>query len=214
MSGASALLLAGLLGGALWAAENSAFSPSKTGDSWVYDTYKKDSKERFEMKVSIEGPWKDDELSGQIMRQKDKRGTMREFLLENEKGIFIHKLGLSKSYTPEIFTRFKPPVPKIIFPLTPGTKAHWEGRLKVATVNKPIIFDGEVVGWEDITVPAGKFHCIKLHYHEKRGDEVIDEDVWYAEGVGQVKYDGGQYVKELKSYSVGKREAVSGERPK
>ena len=51
-------------------------------------------------------------------------------------------------------------------------------------------------------VPAGKFHCIKLHYHEKRGDEVIDEDAWYAEGVGQVKYDGGQYVKELKTYQI------------
>ncbi len=67
-------------------------------------------------------------------------------------------------------------------------------------MNKPIIFDGEVTGWEDIEVPAGKYHCIKLHYHEKRGDDVIDEDAWYAEGVGQVKYDGGQYIKELKSY--------------
>jgi hypothetical protein len=70
-------------------------------------------------------------------------------------------------------------------------------------MDKPIIFDGEVLGWEDITVPAGKFHCIKLHYHEKRGGEIIDEEAWYAQGVGQVKYDGGQYVKELKSYKVG-----------
>jgi len=67
-------------------------------------------------------------------------------------------------------------------------------------VDKPIIFDGEVVGFEDIEVPAGKFHCIKLHYHEKRGEDVIDETAWYAEGVGQVKYDGGEYVKELKSF--------------
>ena len=94
-------------------------------------------------------------------------------------------------------------MPRVIYPLQPGTKVHWEGRLKVAWVDKPIIFDGEVVGFEEIDVPAGKFHCIKLHYHEKRGKEVIDEDAWYAEGVGQVKYDGGQYVKELKSYSRG-----------
>ena len=37
-------------------------------------------------------------------------------------------------------------------------------------------------------------------YH---ADEIIDEDAWYAEGVGQVKYDGGQYIKELKKYSHG-----------
>ena len=154
------------------------------------------------MKVVMQGPWKDGDSSGMIMTQKDQRGSMRQFLLKNEKGLFIHKLGLSKSYTPEVNTLFTPAVPMLIFPLAPGTKAHWEGRLKVAWVDKPIIFDGEVLGWNDVEVPAGKFHCIKLHYHEKRGDDVIDEDVWYAEGVGQVKYDGGQYVKELKSYKI------------
>ncbi len=156
------------------------------------------------MKVVIQGPWKEDDLSGMIMSQKDHRGTMREFLLRTDKGIFIQKLGLSKFYTPEVFTRFNPAVPKVIFPLTPGTKVHWEGRLKVTGImDKPIIFDGVVVGWEDIVVPAGKFHCFKLHYHEKRGNDIIDEDVWYAEGVGQVKYDGGQYVKELKNFRAG-----------
>jgi len=154
------------------------------------------------MKVTMQGPWQEGDSSGMIMAQKDKRGTMREFQTKNEKGFFIYKLALSKALTPEVNTRFTPPVPRVIFPLTPGTKVHWEGRLKVAWVNKPIIFDGEVVGWEDITVPAGKFHCIRLHYHEKRGEDIIDEDAWYAEGVGQVKYDGGQYVKELKESRV------------
>ena len=196
-----------------------AYFPWTQGDSWVYDTIKKGEKEPFEMKVVIEGPWGGREFAknlkdqgvvvenaslpgGMIMTQKDKRGTMREFLLRTKKGIFIQRLGLSKSFTPEVFTHFNPPVPRLIFPLEPGTKVHWEGRLKIAWVDKPILFDGEVMGWEDIEVPAGKFHCIKLHYHEKRGEEIIDENVWYAEGIGQVKYDGGQYIKELKSYKA------------
>ena len=155
------------------------------------------------MKVVIQGPWKEDDLSGVIMTQKDQRGKMRQFYVQNEKGIFLHKLGLSKTLTPEIYTRFTPAMPAVIFPLEPGTKVHWEGRLKVTGImNKPIVFDGEVVGWEEVEVPAGKFHCIKLHFHEKRGNDVIDEDAWYAEGVGQVKYDGGQYVKELKSSQI------------
>ena len=120
--------------------------------------------------------------------------------MKNEKGVFIQKLGVSKAYSPEVTTRFTPAVPRVIFPLTPGTKVHWEGHLKIAWVDKHILFDGAVVGWEDIEVPAGKFHCIKLHYHEKRDDEIIDENYWYAEGVGQVKYDGGTFRKELKSY--------------
>jgi hypothetical protein len=196
----SALLL---LGPILFAAQpaNEAFFPLQQGTEWVYKTLNKQKKDSFDMHVVIQEPWKDGDLSGTIMTQKDKRGTMRQFILVNDKGVFIHKLALSKTLTPEVDTRFTPAVPTLIFPLTPGTKVHWEGRLKVRMVmDKPIIFDGEVIGWDDIEVPAGKFHCIKLHYHEKRGNDVIDEDAWYAEGVGQVKYDGGQYVKELKSF--------------
>jgi len=180
---------------------NDAYFPLEKGDSWVYDTLNKKKNDHFDMKVVVEGPWEQGDSKGMIMKQKDQRGTMREFLMENEKGIFIFKLGLAKGYTPEVFTKFTPAVPRVIFPLTPGTNVHWEGRLKVAWVDKPIIFDGQVTGWEDIEVPAGKYHCIKLHYHEKRGEDIIDEDAWYAEGVGQVKYDGGQYVKELKSFT-------------
>ncbi len=184
---------------------NEAFFPTQQGTTWVYKTTQKEKKTVFDMNVAIEGPWKGTKGSGMIMTQKDKRGTMRQFLSENEKGVFIDKLALSKALTPEVNTRFTPAVPLLIFPLTPGTKVHWEGRLKVAWVDKPIIFDGEVTGWEDIEVPAGKYHCMKLHYHEKRGEDVIDENAWYAEGVGQVKYEGGQYIKELKSYSDGSR---------
>ncbi len=177
------------------------FFPLDSGFRWVYATTHKAKNEHFDMTVTVEGPWKEKGESGMILTQKDKRGRMREFLTQNENGFFIQSLGLSKSMTPEVTTRFTPPVPRVIFPLTPGTKVHWEGRLKIAWVDKPIVFDGEVVGFEDITVPAGTFHCIKLHYHQKRGDEVVDEDAWYAENVGQVKYNGGQYIKELKSFS-------------
>lgn len=159
--------------------------------------------QHFLMNVTVEGPWQSSSESGMILMQKDKRGTMREFLLTSPKGILIRKLGLSKAFTPEVFTQFDPAVPRVIFPLQPGTKVHWEGRLKVAWVNKPILFDGEVLGWEDVEVPAGHFHCIKLHYHQKRGEDIVEEDAWYADSVGQVKYNGGQYVKELISFKKG-----------
>jgi hypothetical protein len=185
------------------------FFPWAKGDTWTYQVTNKEKKETFEMTVTMDGPWEDkdkaESYSGEIMTQRDKRGQMREFLMANEKGIFIKRLGVKKSFTPESFVRFTPPVPRVIFPLEPGTKVHWEGRLKILTVNKPVLFDGTVVGWEEIEVPAGKFRCIKLHYDEMRGDEKIIEDAWYAEGVGQVKYDGGQYVKELKAYKTSTR---------
>ena len=184
------------------ALHNDSFFPWNVGDSWVYQTINKKTKDVFPMNVTIKETWKEGDQAGIIMVQKDKRGQMRQFMLKNEKGIFLEKLGLSKSFTPEVFTRFDSPVPAVIFPLIPGTKVHWEGRLHVLTVNQKIVYDGLVVGWEDVTVPAGNFHCIKIHFHEMRDKDVVDEDAWYAENVGQVKYDGGQYIKELKSFKV------------
>lgn len=179
------------------------YFPMATGDEWTYNVRHKKKSETFVMQVKIEGPWKDEGQSGMIMTQKDHRGTMREFLVKTDHGIFIHKIGLSKTLTPEVFSRFTPDVPRVIAPLTPGTTVQWEGRLKVRLImDKPIRFSGTVVGWEDVTVPAGTFHCIRLFYDEWQGDDHIQESAWYADGVGQVKYDGGQYVKELREFRV------------
>jgi len=87
------------------------FFPTDPGAEWVYKTTQKEKKTDFDMRVMIDGPWQDGDKSGVIMTQKDKRGTMRQFLLENEKGAFIDKLALSKALTPEVNTRFTPAVP-------------------------------------------------------------------------------------------------------
>ena len=116
------------LGSALWAAgpQDESFFPWTQKSEWVYSTLNKSEKDRFDMNVVMQEPWKDGDISGMVMTQKDKRGTMRQFLYKNEKGIFLQKLGLSKSYTPEVNTRFSPAVPMLIFPLVPGTKVHWD----------------------------------------------------------------------------------------
>src|SRR5689334_10353050 len=76
------------------------FFPTDQGSEWVYKTTQKEKKAAFDMRVVIEGTWKDGDRTGMIMTQKDKRGTMRQFLIENEKGVFIDKLALSKAMTP------------------------------------------------------------------------------------------------------------------
>src|SRR5450631_2941438 len=74
-------------------ASSSAFFPMQKGTQWVYNTIHKEDKKSFEMKVVIQDPWKEDGDSGMIMTQKDQRGTMRQFFLINDKGVFLHKLG-------------------------------------------------------------------------------------------------------------------------
>src|SRR5690348_8583989 len=75
---------------------DNAFFPWAKESRWVYAVTDKKKDKPFEMTVTMEDSWKDKDVSGMIMRQKDKRGIMREFLFKNEKGIFIDHLGLSK----------------------------------------------------------------------------------------------------------------------
>jgi len=84
-----------LLGTALQAAQapSDAFFPSEKGSRWVYDTFDKKTNKHFDMKVVVESASTAGGVAEMVLTQKDERGTMREFLLKNEKGIFIVKLG-------------------------------------------------------------------------------------------------------------------------
>ena len=107
-----------------------------------------------------------------------------------------------KAISPEVSAIHEPAIPLFPFTLKKGYKLHWEGKLKIAWVNKNIILDGEILWEEEITVPAGTFNCIKIHFHQERDKEITDEYAWYADGIGQVKYIGNVYVKELTSYDI------------
>src|SRR4051812_28426288 len=116
----AALLVAALTGPSAAAVNSDAYFPLQRGFTWEYNTVNKAKKDSFVMKVTVEGPWDENGQSGVILTQKDTRGKMRDFWTRGVKGVFITNLGLSKGYTPEVFTRFSPPVPRVIYPLEPG----------------------------------------------------------------------------------------------
>ncbi|MFH1380489.1 MAG: hypothetical protein ABII23_09455 [bacterium] len=176
------------------------YFPLTIGTTWEYHTYTKDNKESFMMKVIVEEP---EEYKGKIyhiLTQKDTRGQMRSFLEITEESINVKKTGVKKSFTPEVSAVHEPALPLFPFNLEKDHTFHWEGRLKIAFVNKDIILDGRIIGEEEIEVPAGRFTCIKIHFHQKRGEEITDEYAWYAPGAGQVKYIGSTYIKELSKF--------------
>lgn len=165
------------------------------------------------MRVWVEGPFKEAGHEGVILTQKDKRGKMRMFLTFDPTAVYNLKTGVSKAFTPEVFAKHRPPMPIFFTPLTPGRTVNWNGALKVAWVDKPVVLKAQVVGFETIRVPAGTFECVKLHFDERRGNEKIEEYAWYAKGVGQVRYEGGQYLKELKSFRAASAKAPPTPRP-
>jgi hypothetical protein len=191
--------------GKIAAAEPTGYDyyPLKQGDKWTYEVWQVDGKgKKFTQEVSIPGTDKYDDKEYVILKQKDTRGTIRSFCLKDATGVYWKKIGASKSYTPEVSSIFNPAIPILIFPLKAGSIWDWEGTLKIAFMNKKIKMHCEVVGEEEIEVPAGKFKCLKIHIHQQRNEEISDEYGWYAPGVGQIKYIGKELGKQLVSYSV------------
>ena len=174
------------------AAEPKSYYPLTPGSTWTYlITNHEDKDDTF------------DEATYDILKQKDKRGIVRSFVVSNDKGIFWKKIGASKSFTPEASSVFTPEIPIMIFPLNQGSKWDWEGNLKIAWINKHIKMHCEILSTADeIKVPAGTFKCVKIHIHQERDQEISDEYGWYAPGIGQIKYETKKTLKILKNYSV------------
>lgn len=180
------------------------YYPLAEGSRWVYAiTDFEAENETFEQVVTVEKPELFENKLHNILQQKDKRGSIRSFVLANELGIFWKKIGARKAFTPEAATVFTPELPIMQFPLTKGKTWDWEGSLKIAWINKKIKMHCQVVeDNEELTTPAGTFHCVKIYIHQIRDKEVSEEYGWYAPGVGQIKYQTKRTLKILKSYHI------------
>ena len=201
------LLLAAVAGLPLLPAQAASpgdYYPLTPGSTWTYlITNHEDKDDTFEQVATIDKPETYEKITYEILKQKDKRGIVRSFVLRNDKGVFWKKIGASKSFTPEAGSVFTPDLPIMVFPLAKGNKWDWEGTLKIAWINKHIKMHCEVLADNDeITVPAGTFKCLKIHIHQERDKEISDEYGWYAAGIGQIKYETKKTLKVLKSYNV------------
>ncbi|MBI5555662.1 MAG: hypothetical protein HY920_07440 [Elusimicrobia bacterium] len=189
---------------AAWGADKNDYYPLTTGSQWIYQIADYENKnDSFDQTATIEPAETYDKVTCSILKQKDKRGIVRAFVLKNSQGIFWKKISASKSFTPEASSVFIPELPIMMFPLNPGSAWDWEGKLKIAWINKNIKMRGEIVSTnEELIVPAGTFKCVKIYLHQIRDNEPSDEYAWYAPGVGQIKYQTRKTLKVLKSYNV------------
>jgi hypothetical protein len=97
---------------------------------------------------------------------------------------------------------YEPPRRYLSHPLAVGQKWEWTGKdpTQVERHEK-----SRVVGFENVTVPAGKFRAMKVVSEVSGGAIPLTKTCWYAPGVGLVKTanQGGQiqYGSELTDYS-------------
>lgn len=175
------------------------YFPLRVGDSWTYRGVDGDTE--YSIKV--------------ISEEKQADGTLR-YLVEKLAGAKIQTLFSktsdwvlmhSERYPDHegLRAKYEPARQYLQNPLVAGSKWEWNGKDYTQTEVRE---SNKVVGFENITVPAGKFRAMKV-VSEITGAGRMTKTYWYADGVGLVKTttDGGQikYGSELKDYSFKKK---------
>ena len=177
------------------------YFPLRVGDSW---TYRNTEAGGYTLKVLSEEPQK----GGQVRYVVELRS---EVIIQN---VFSKAGGWvlfhAESY-PEhegLKATYEPPKQYLPSPPVAGQKWEWTGKDPTQVERYE---SSRVVGFETVTVAAGKFRAMKV-ITEVGGDAApMTKTNWYADGVGLVKSttQGGQikYGSELTDYSFKKKSA-------
>jgi hypothetical protein len=192
-------LLAPLSHGKRSATPGADFFPLRIGDSW---TYRNTEEGGYTLKVLSEEP---------------QQGGPTRYVVELLPGTKILKtfsktkgwvLLHGESY-PEhegLQAAYEPPKQYLPNPLVRGQKWEWFGKDPTQVEHRE---SHQVVGFENVTVPAGKFHAAKIVSEITGASAPMTRTTWYAAGVGLVKSTtvGGQikYGSELTDYSFKKQ---------
>jgi hypothetical protein len=171
------------------------YFPLRIGDSW---TYRNTEEGGYTLKV--------------LSAQSQGGGPIR-YVVELRSGVVIQNvysktggwvLFHAESY-PEhegLEATYEPPKQYLPNPLVAGQTWEWSGKDPTQVEHHE---KSRVVGFENVTVVAGKFRAMKVVSEVSGGSAPIMKTCWYADGVGLVKSstEGGtlKYGSELTDYN-------------
>lgn len=176
------------------------YFPLRVGDSWNYRNT--DGESQYSLKVLSEEKQGD----GSIRYEMELLAgvQVRKFFSKPGGWVLLH----AERY-PEhegLEAKYEPAKQYLQNPLVPGFKWEWKG---TDYTNTEVRESSQVIGLEDVSVPAGKFRAMKIISKVTGGAAVMNKTYWYADGVGLVKTttDAGEikYGSELVDYSFKKK---------
>ncbi|MEY2561172.1 MAG: hypothetical protein QOG51_1587 [Verrucomicrobiota bacterium] len=184
------------------AAASADFFPLRVGDSWTYRNTSDSS--QYTLKV--------------LNEEKQADGSSR-YEMEMLAGVIVRKFFskpagwvlLHFERYPEhegLEAKYEPAKQYLQNPLVPGFKWGWKGKDYTQT---DVTENSQVIGFEKVSVPAGKFRAMKVVSQVTGGAAVMTKTYWYADGVGLVKTttEAGtiNYASELIDYSFKNKSA-------
>lgn len=124
-----------------------------------------------------------------IRIEKSPYGTSKEYLTIQPDGVYCRGREI-KFFIGGTSYWYKPPKPRIKWPLIVDTCWHWYGKKLVNDTSYDAIATISVIGVDTVDVPAGRFICIKLTDELRVSDGTHSRStIWLAPGVGVVKLE-------------------------
>jgi hypothetical protein len=173
----------------------------------------------FPLQVGYKWTYRNNEEGGytlSVVSEEPSQGGPARYVIELVSGVKVQRtyskidgwvLFHSENYLEHegLKTTYEPPRQYLPNPLVAGQKWEWGGKDPTQVEYRE---SSKTVGFEDVTVAAGKFHAMKV-VTEVSGASILKiRTNWYADGVGLVKSatEAGQtkYGSELTDYSFKK----------
>ncbi|MEN3370230.1 MAG: hypothetical protein V7609_2373 [Verrucomicrobiota bacterium] len=176
------------------------FFPLRVGDSWTYRN--SDGQSQYTLKVLSEEKQADSSIRSEMELLAGVQ--VRKFFSKPSGWVLLHMERYPEHEGLE--AKYEPPKQYLQNPLVPGFKWNWKGK---DTGNNEVTESSQVIGFEKVSVPAGKFRAMKIVSKVTGGAAVMTKTYWYADGVGLVKTttEAGEikYGSELVDYSFKKK---------
>ena len=175
------------------------YFPLRADDSWTYRNTSDDS--RYTLKVvSVE---KQEDGSTRYEVELLAGVQVRKFFSKPAGWVLLHAERYPEHEGLEV--KYEPPKQYLPNPLVPGFKWEWSGK---DYTQMEFTEKNRVVGFENVTVPAGKFRAMKVVSEVTGASSPKIKTDWYANGIGLVKTttEAGpyKYGSELVDYSFKK----------
>jgi hypothetical protein len=175
------------------------FFPLRVGDSW---TYRNTEEGGYTLKVVSEEPQQ--AAPARYVVELVAGAKILKTFSKTEGWVLLH--GENYPEHEGLQATYEPPKQYLPNPLVRGQKWEWSGKDPTQVEHRE---SNRVVGFENVTVPAGKFRAAKIVSEITGASAPMTRTTWYAAGVGLVKSTtvGGQikYGSELTDYSFKKR---------
>jgi hypothetical protein len=157
------------------------YYPLRVGDWWKYQSTTADGKQS-EFTITVLADEK--QTDGTVLHQVEIKSMLpiHEWESKPSGWVLWHREAYPSNESMKV--TFEPVRPFLKNPPTTGATWEWKGK---GMMGVDIDESSQVIGSEEVEVPAGKFQAMKVVTKVTQGGALVTKTYWYANWIGMVK---------------------------